>query len=303
MLRSDEDSQPGCCGPQKSANTRTVSIRRVIRTGDTTLLFPGQGSQVDGMRELVARVRPDLLELAIEEVGEDPFARVEESTRFAQPAIFCASMALLPEVDQADVGFMAGHSLGEFAALVTAGSLGDVDALGLVALRGELMDHAAGGAGAMLALRGPDAWEMATEIAFETGTYPANHNSPTQVVLAGPAGAIEEARRIARSRALRAMVLPVRGAFHTPLMVSAREPFAAALAEVEIQEPRVPVFSGATGAPFEDVRAELVDALTTPVRWTAVLEALADAGARRFVEVGPGDVLTGLVRKTLGAHA
>jgi [acyl-carrier-protein] S-malonyltransferase len=274
----------------------------VTRTGDTALLFPGQGSHVDGMREEVARVRPDLLERAIEEVGEDPFPRVEESTRFAQPAIFCASIALL-QVDLSDVGWMAGHSLGEFAALVAAGSLAVEDALGLVALRGELMDHAAGGTGAMLAIRGADAWEMATEIAFETGTYPANHNSPTQVVLAGPSGAIEEARRIARSRALRAAVLPVRGAFHTPLMASTREPFAAALASVEVLPPRVPVFSGATGTPFEDIRAELVDALTSPVRWTAVLEALAGAGAARFVEVGPGDVLSGLVRKTLGAHA
>jgi [acyl-carrier-protein] S-malonyltransferase len=271
----------------------------VTRTGDTALLFPGQGSHVEGMRDEVARVRPDLLELAVEEVGEDPFPRVEESTRFAQPAIFCASVAALPAVDLEPVGWMAGHSLGEFAALVAAGSLSAEDALGLVALRGELMDHAAGGAGAMLALKGADAWEMATEIAFETGTYPANHNSPVQVVLAGPEAAIEEARRIARSRALRAMVLPVRGAFHTPLMASAREPFAAALEQVEVRPPRVPVFSGATAAPFDDIRAGLVDALTTPVRWSSVLEALADAGARRFLEVGPGDVLTGLVRKTL----
>ena len=126
--------------------------------------------------------------------------------------------------------------------------------------------------------------------------------------MAGPEGAIEEARRIARSRALRAMVLPVRGAFHTPLMASAREPFATALASVDVRPPRVPVLSGATAAPFEDIRAGLVDALTTPVRWSAVLEALAAAGARRFLEVGPGDVLTGLVRKTLdgvevAAHA
>jgi [acyl-carrier-protein] S-malonyltransferase len=274
----------------------------VTRTGDTALLLPGQGSHVEGMRDEVARARPDLLELAIAEVGEDPFPRVEESTRFAQPAIFCASVAALPAVDLGEVAWMAGHSLGEFAALVAAGALSAEDALGLVALRGELMDHATGGAGAMLALKGPDAWEMATEIAFETGTYPANHNSPTQVVIAGQAGAIEEARRIARGRALRAMVLPVRGAFHTPLMASTREPFAAALASVEVRPPRVPVFSGATAAPFgPDIRAGLVDALTTPVRWSSVLEALADAGARHFVEVGPGDVLTGLVRRTLPA--
>jgi malonyl CoA-acyl carrier protein transacylase len=140
---------------------------------------------------------------------------------------------------------------------------------------------------------------MATEIAFETGTYPANHNSPTQVVLAGREGAIGEAHRIARGRALRAMVLPVRGAFHTPLMDSTREPFEAALASVDMRPPRVPVFSGATAAPFEDVRAGLVEGLTTPVRWSSVLEALFASGARRFLEVGPGNVLTGLVRKTL----
>jgi acyl transferase domain-containing protein len=251
------------------------------------------------MRDEVAAARPDLLELAIAEVGEDPFERVEESTRFAQPAIYCASLALLRGVELDSVGWMAGHSLGEFAALVAAGSLSAEDGLRLVALRGRLMDEAGGGAGTMLALKGTDAWEMATEIAFETGTYPANHNSPTQVVLAGHEGAIEEARRIARGRALRAMVLPVRGAFHTPLMRSTREPFEAALASVDVRPPRVPVFSGATAAPFEDVRAGLVEALTMPVRWSSVLEALFASGARRFLEVGPGNVLSGLVRRTL----
>jgi malonyl CoA-acyl carrier protein transacylase len=254
------------------------------------------------MRDLVAAARPDLLALVVAEVGCDPFKRVEESTRFAQPAIFCASVAALNAVGDMDsigVGWMAGHSLGEFAALVAAGSLAVEDALRLVVLRGQLMDEAAGGAGAMLALRGADAWESATEIAFETGTYPANHNSPTQVVLAGLEGAIEDARRIARGRGLRAMVLPVRGAFHTPLMESARAPFAAALATVKVAAPSVPVMSGASAAPFTDIRAELVAALTAPVRWSDVLYGLHSSGARRFLEVGPGNVLTGLVRKTL----
>jgi [acyl-carrier-protein] S-malonyltransferase len=264
----------------------------------TALLFPGQGSHVEGMRSLVEAGRPDLLALVVEEVGCDPFPLVEESTRFAQPAIFCASMALLPSAPAGDIA--AGHSLGELGALVAAESLDVEDALRLVVLRGRLMDEAAGGAGAMLALRGPDVWEAAVEIAFETGTYPANHNSPTQVVIAGVAGAIEEARRIARSRGLRAMVLPVRGAFHTPLMESAREPFAAALASVDVRPPRIPVISGVSGEPFVDVRAGLVDALTSPVRWSAVLSTLQGLGAERFVEVGPGSVLTGLVRKTLG---
>ena len=268
---------------------------------NTALLFPGQGSQVDDMRDSVASSRPDLLSLAVSEVGCDPFSRVTESTRFAQPAIYCASVAALAgfPVDSS-IGWMAGHSLGEFAALVAAGSMSAEDGLRLVALRGRLMDEAAGGDGTMLAIRGADAWEASVEIAFESGAYPANHNSPTQVVLAGVERAIEDAQRIARGRGLRANVLPVRGAFHTPLMESAREPFAAALADVEVLPPDVPVISGATALPFSDVRAGLVDALTSPVRWSGVVEALSVAGATRFVEVGPGSVLTGLVRKTLG---
>src|SRR4051794_17283557 len=236
------------------------------------------------MRAFVAEVRPDLLAWVIAEVGCDPFPRVEESTRFAQPAIFCASVAALPLAPACD--WMAGHSLGEFAALVAAGSLAEDDALRLVVLRGALMDESAGGAGAMLALRGADAWEAATEIAFEAGVYLANHNSPTQVVLGGDATLISDALRIARSRGLRAMVLPVRGAFHTPLMESARAPFAAALATVAVSPPRVPVMSGVTANQFaDDVRGGLVDALTSPVRWSDVLEALHARGARRFVEV------------------
>ena len=274
-------------------------MHMVTRTADTALLFPGQGSHVDGMREQVARARADLLALALEEVGTDPFERAAESTRFAQPAIFCASVSAMPPVVGGSIGWMAGHSLGEFAALVAAGSLAAEDGLRLVALRGRLMDEAAGGAGAMLAVIGADAAEMAPEIAFETGTYFANHNSPTQVVLAGPEGAIDEARRIAKSRALRAIVLPVRGAFHTPLMASARAPFEAALAEVDFLPPRVPVISSVTAAPFEDIPRQLADALTEPVRWREVLETLAELGASRFLEVGPGSVLTGLVRKTL----
>jgi [acyl-carrier-protein] S-malonyltransferase len=271
----------------------------VTLTADTALLFPGQGSHVDGMRDHVERARPDLLEQALAEVGDDPFARAGESTRFAQPAIFCASVSAMPPLVGDAIGWMAGHSLGEFAALVAAGSLAAEDGLRLVTLRGRLMDEAAGGAGAMLAVIGADAAEMASEIALETGTFQANHNSPTQVVLAGREGAIAEARRIARSRALRAIVLPVRGAFHTPLMASAREPFGAALADVEFLPPRLPVISSVTAAPFDDIRADLLDALTAPVLWCQVLETLAALGARRFLEVGPGSVLTGLVRKTL----
>jgi [acyl-carrier-protein] S-malonyltransferase len=265
---------------------------------ETALLFPGQGSHVDGMRDRVERTRPDLLELAIEEVGDDPFERADESTRFAQPAIFCATVAALP-LDYGDVGWMAGHSLGEFAALVAAGSLAADDGVRLVALRGRLMDEAVGSGDAMLAVIGPDASTAASEIALETGSFVANRNAPNQVVLSGSEQTIESASRVARSRGLRVIQLPVRGAFHSPLMASAAVPFHDALAAVEFLPPRVTVLSSITAEPFDDIRRSLADAFTHPVRWDETLEALAARGAKRFMEVGPGNVLTGLVRRTL----
>src|SRR4051794_10969502 len=137
---------------------KSPSIWRVSAAGlpQTAVLFPGQGSQTPDIRDVVARLRPDLLELAIEEVGTDPFERVDESTRFAQPAIYCASVALWSSAPLGDVGWMAGHSMGELAALVAAGSLDADDGLSLVALRGRLMADAAGD-GTMLAIVGGDA--------------------------------------------------------------------------------------------------------------------------------------------------
>lgn len=272
----------------------------MTRTADTALLFPGQGSHTEGMRGDVERTRPDLLELALEIVGDDPFARAAESTRFAQPAIFCATVAALP-ADYDGVGWMAGHSLGEFAALVAAGSLAAEDGLRLVAVRGRLMDETAGGDGTMLAVIGRDAAEMAGAIALESGSFVANSNAPNQVVLAGSEQATKTASRLARGRGLRAIQLPVRGAFHSPLMASARAPFEAALGETEFLPPRIPVISSITAEPFDHIRLRLAEALTKPVRWRETLESIAARGATRFVEVGPGDVLTGLVRRTLPA--
>jgi malonyl CoA-acyl carrier protein transacylase len=255
------------------------------------------------MREAVERDCPGLLRIAIEETGADPFERADESTRFAQPAIFCASVASWSAAASGGrrppVAWMAGHSLGEFAALVAAGSLDAEDGLRLVALRGRLMDEAAAGAGAMLAVIGASAAEMAGEIGLETGTFVANHNAPTQTVLAGPEPAVADASRVARARGLRTIQLPVRGAFHSPQMAPARGPFEEALASVEFRAPTVPVISGVTAQPFDDMRRGLADALTSPVRWAEVLGTLSALGARRFIEVGPGRVLTGLVRRTL----
>jgi [acyl-carrier-protein] S-malonyltransferase len=270
--------------------------------GLTAILFPGQGSQTPEMRETVAEVRPDLLTLAEEIVGEDPFSRVEEGTRFAQPAIFCASLAGWETLGRPSGEFMAGHSLGELAALVAAGCLRERDGLELVALRGRLMQESGerAGDGSMLALLGSGAADHAAELAEAHGLAVANDNSPQQVVLSGDRRGFEAASAAAKELGLRAMELPVTGAFHSPMMTEAVPAFASALERVEVtSSDGVTVLSAVTAAPFEDVRAQLAQALTMPVRWRETLLALRELGAERFVEVGPGRVLTGLVKRTL----
>ena len=269
--------------------------------GVTAILFPGQGSQTPEMRESVSEVRPNLLSLVEQIVGEDPFARTEEGTRFAQPAIFCASLAGWEALGRPDGEMMAGHSLGELAALVAAGCLNERDGLELVALRGKLMQESGerAGDGGMLALLGAGAADHASELARDHGLAVANDNSPQQVVLSGDRGAFEGASAAAKELGLRPMALPVTGAFHSPMMAEAVPEFEAALARVEIAPPRVTVLSAVTAAPFEDVRTQLAQALTMPVRWRETLLAMRERGGERFVEVGPGRVLTGLVKRTL----
>ena len=273
----------------------------MAETTDTAILFPGQGSQTPEMREQVEQVRPDLLELAVEAVGEDPFPRAEEGTKFAQPAIFCASLAGWTGLGHPRGDFMAGHSLGELAALVAAGSLSERDGLSLVALRGRLMQEAGeqAGDGGMIALLGPGAADHATELAEAHGLAVANDNSPQQVVLSGARAALPDAAAGAKELGLRAMELPVTGAFHSPMMASAVPEFTAALERVSISDPGVTVLSAVTAAPFDDVRRRLAEALTMPVRWRETMLALRELGAERFLEVGPGRVLTGLVKRTL----
>jgi malonyl CoA-acyl carrier protein transacylase len=232
------------------------------------LLFPGQGSQTADMREAVQSQLPDLLELARSEVSDDLFERAGEGTRWAQPAIFCAALAgyeLLKGRYQADL--MAGHSLGEITALVAADGLDPADGLRLVAAA--------------------------------TGLTIANDNAPDQLVLSGALDALDRAEESLRERKVRAKRLPVGGAFHSPLMEPAIAPYREVVEGIDFREPRVPVFSCVTAAPFEDVREQLVAALTHPVRWTGVMSALRDAGATSYVETGPGRVLTNLVRKSL----
>ena len=265
------------------------------------MLFPGQGSQTDDMRGQVERHRPDLLELAQSEVSDDLFERAGDGTRWAQPAIFCAALAgyeVLKDRDEPDL--MAGHSLGEISALVAAGALDAGDGLRLVAARGRLMQEAAEetGDGGMLAVRARDRATVA-QVAAQAGLSIANDNAPDQLVLSGAVAALDEAESLLREQRVRAKRLPVAGAFHSPLMEPAVEPFRRLTEHVEVRAPRVPVLSCVTAAPFRDVREQLVQAIVSPVRWTGVMSALQDLGATRYVETGPGRVLTNLVRKSL----
>jgi malonyl CoA-acyl carrier protein transacylase len=192
---------------------------------------------------------------------------------------------------------MAGHSLGELGALVAAGALSERAGLEVVALRGRLMAEA--DEGGMVALMGRGAAERAPELSAAHGLTVANDNSPQQVVLSGARAALPAAAAAAEELGLRATELPVTGAFHSPLMAPVVPEFAAALERVELSEPRVPVLSAVTAAPFVDVRAQLVQALTKPVRWRETILALHARGVDRFVEVGPGRILTGLIKRTL----
>jgi [acyl-carrier-protein] S-malonyltransferase len=265
------------------------------------MLFPGQGSQTPDMREQVERHRPDLLELAQAEVSDDLFERAGDGTRWAQPAIFCAALAGYEVLeDRYEPDLMAGHSLGEISALVAAGALDAEDGLRLVAARGRLMQEAAEetGDGGMLAVRARDRAPV-EQVAARTNLSIANDNAPDQLVLSGALAALDEAEALLREQRVRAKRLPVAGAFHSPLMEPAVEPFRRLAEHVEVRAPRVPVLSCVTASPFQDVREQLVQAIVSPVRWTDVMSALQDLGATHYVETGPGRVLTNLVRKSL----
>ena len=278
----------------------------MFATTPTAVLFPGQGSQTEGMRDFVARDRPDLLEIAVDAAGEDPFGRVAESTRFAQPAICAASLTGWSQLaDSLRPHAVAGHSLGELAALAAAGVLSEESALRLSAVRGRLMADAgeAAGGGTMLALIGATSTQ-ARRLAAAHDVVVANDNAPGQLVLSGGAEELAAARRTARAEGLRALPLDVAGAFHSPQMAGAEAAFREALADVEIGVPRGHAFSCATAAPFTDVREELAAALTQPVRWRETMAALDYSGSRHYVDAGPGRVLAKLVpRNVPGATA
>ncbi len=283
---------------------RDESVR--VSAGAIAGLFPGQGSHTSDLRERVERDAPALMELATELVGDDPFERVGESTRFAQPAIYCASMAGWARFQRSGLHSsarpiaLAGHSLGELSALAAAGAIEPSCGLELAVLRGELMGTSEGGReqeGMLAVLRASD--ELPRLLAEEHGLALANDNAPGQVVLAGTVHGLRDAATAARAAGARAIWLDVAGAFHSPAMAGAVEPFRAALGRIELRDPVIPVISSSTARPFEDIPAELAAAIVEPVRWRATMLALAALGADTFVDVGPGEILARLVQRNL----
>lgn len=273
-------------------------------------IFPGQGSQFPGMAQDLYPMHRELMEKAnsilgfrITDVMFEGSADELKATRVTQPAIFLHSVVLaLAMHEQPDM--VAGHSLGEFSALVAAGAMSFEDGLRLVAIRAAEMQKCCEKApGAMAAIiKLPD--EVIEEVcASIPGVVPANFNSPGQVVISGEEAAVDRACALLKEKgAKRALKLPVSGAFHSPLMEPARAELARAIEATPFHRPACPVYQNVSALPTTDpeqIKSNLLLQLTSPVRWTQTVRNMAADGAARFVELGPGEVLCGLVRRIL----
>ncbi len=283
------------------------------------LLFPGQGSQRQGMireffdtEQVVADTyteASDVLAYDMRELTRDnPDGKLNQ-TEYTQPALLTASTALFRLWMQRggmQASHVAGHSLGEYSALVAAGSLSFPDALALVAFRGKVMIRAVPqGKGRMAAIMGLDD-EQARRLCHEVSTdtekvWPANYNCPGQIVVAGHAEAVNRMMERARAAGARRMlVLPVSTPSHTPLMQPAADAINERLRDVNISVPGIPVWSNALAAPLEnptEIKAALVRQLVSPVRWTEIIRRMIRMGICHGVEIGPGRVLSGIVRR------
>lgn len=283
-------------------------------------VFPGQGSQYAGMGKELAENFPAAREIFLEAndaLGFD-LARLchngpEDELRLTtntQPAILTTSIAALRVLAQ-ETGlvpdYAAGHSLGEYSALVCAGALGFADAVRTVRLRGAFMQEAVpvgvGAMAAILGLEGADLKAVCREAAQGEVVAPANFNSPGQVVVAGHAGAVERAMELAKARgAKRALSLPVSAPFHCALMAPAGERLREVLAGIEVAALQMPVVTNVEAQPNRDVsrvRDLLVTQVSAPVRWDESVQTMNQLGVDRFIEIGPGKVLAGLVKRIL----
>jgi [acyl-carrier-protein] S-malonyltransferase len=271
-------------------------------------LFPGQGIPAGTVLEGLPEDDPLVTEAQMT-LGYPLRRRVKITARrkgallateLAQPAIFVASVRGWREAD-AHFDFYAGHSLGEYSALVAGGALSFTDALEIVRVRGEAMNAASKTApGSMVAVLGMGV-DAAAEIAERAGVKVANDNAPDQVVLAGPEEGLEKAATLVSDAGARSVLLEVSGPFHTEGVASAADDLRGVLASVDIRQPSVPVISNVTGRPYgspDEIKELLVTQLTHPVRWRESVEFLWAQGARDFVDFGPGKVVAGLASRT-----
>lgn len=276
-------------------------------------VFPGQGSQFPGMakdlyesdpvaREMLEKAN-DILGFRITDIMFDGTAEDLKQTRVTQPAIFLHSVVLAKCLPDFKPDMVAGHSLGEFSALVAAGAMDFEEGLRLVSIRAQAMQKACetnpGAMAAVLALSSETIEKICSEC--DGIVVAANYNCEGQIVISGEKDAVEAACvRLKEAGAKRALPLPVGGAFHSPLMEPAREELAEGIEKAIFRTPSCPVYQNVTALPTTDpdeIRKNLLAQLTAPVRWTQSVVNMIGDGAGHFVELGPGKVLQGLVAK------
>ncbi|MCB0294349.1 MAG: ACP S-malonyltransferase [Calditrichaeota bacterium] len=285
---------------------------------NVAFLFPGQGSQYVGMGQDLYGADPavrdlfdeaeTLLEFPLKQICFEGPEEVLKQTRYTQPAIFVHSLAidLLLRRQGVAPDAAAGHSLGEYSALVSAGAIAFADGVRLVKIRGELMQRAGdlrpGTMAAILGLSPEQIESVCAAAAGEETVQPANFNCPGQIVISGSVPAVHRAMELAKESGAKIVKeLVVSGAFHSPLMGEALHGLKEALATVDVRPAAVPVYSNVKAQPVtspEEIRALLQQQLMAPVRWEEILRNMIAAGHDDFYEVGPGRVLQGLLKRT-----
>lgn len=280
-------------------------------------VFPGQGAQFPGMGKLhyenssfakrIFEQANEILGFRISDVMFDGTEEDLKQTRITQPAIFLHSIIAYKGIENAKPDAVAGHSLGEFSALVANGTLSFESGLQLVSLRAEAMQKACelhpSTMAAVLGLADDKVEEICRQVQDETGevVVPANYNCPGQLVISGSIPGVEKAcEQLKAAGAKRALLLPVGGAFHSPLMEPARKELQAAIEATVFHAPSCPVYQNVVAKGVvnrEEIKQNLIDQLTGAVRWTQCVQAMITDGATKFTEVGPGKVLQGLIGK------